>query len=92
MNTQQIQHKEVINLIQATIQMNDALKDFLIKIEEEEQENQYILVKEAAALAEMSACNVRYLINTEQVKAKRKGKKWLVHKPSLIEHLEWKNK
>jgi hypothetical protein len=53
MDTKKIQHKEVINLIQVTIQMKNALKEFLIKIEEEEQENQYILVNKAAALEEI---------------------------------------
>ena len=90
MNTQAIKHAEIINVIKAQIQLNDALTKLVSKLEEEENQDKYIYVKEAAKIAEMSDVNVRNLINSGLIKAKRNGKKWKVYKPSLMHYLEWK--
>jgi len=89
MNTQAIKHEEIINLVKAQVQLNEALIGLISKLEKEENEEKYILVKEAAKIAAMSESNVRYLITTKQIKAERKGKKWMVFQPSLLEHLKW---
>jgi len=90
MNTQAIKHKEIIDLINAVKMVNEALVGLVSIIEEEENEEKYILVKEAAHIADMTTSGVRYLITTEQIKSTRKGKKWMVYKPSLLKYLEWK--
>ena len=89
MNTQAIKHEEIINLIKAQVQLTEAFIGFLSKLEDVEKKEKYISIKESTRIAAIRESNIRCLITTKQKKAKRKGKKWMVFQPSIIEHFKW---
>ncbi|MDC7250476.1 MAG: hypothetical protein PQJ49_11220 [Sphaerochaetaceae bacterium] len=77
-------------MIKANQMMSEALTELFIQKKREEtkeKEEVWIVTKDAAEIALMSGAGVRYLINTEQIKWKKNGGRYLVLKDSLMTYL-----